>query len=199
VKKKRRIPRELTEGLKPRISLLRSDYAEAYVRAKGARDAGIAKKFAALLHLYGVPLGPHCWYDLCLAMAEEGFPGFREKSGRKPKKWTSVVLLMLAGEMRREIDAGASTQELAAQRLASNEPWRGFPIAGRWRDKKDRVPWANLLYRYTRMGSAYRTIGSDAYLMLREKEPCSIGLSEYGTSCASRSGPENNPALKPSG
>ena len=69
-KKKRTLPRELTEGLKPiRISHLRPDYAEAYMRAMAERDAEIAKKLAALLHWYGIAPLPHCWYKLCLALA----------------------------------------------------------------------------------------------------------------------------------
>jgi len=95
----------------------------------------------------------------------EQFTGFREKSGRKPKKWTMGVLFMLAGEMRHEIDGGARTQEIAAKSLAGREPWKGFLASGQWQDGTDREPWANLLYQYTRMPRHYRKVGTDAYLM----------------------------------
>jgi hypothetical protein len=161
------LPRALTQGLEPsRVGLLSENYDQALRAAVADRETAIAGKLEVLRHWYGVAPGPNCWRDLCLAMARERFPGFRVKAGRKPPKWTMGVLWILAGEMRRVMDAGAQTQEDAAQHLAERDPWKAFLERGRWKGKaipRDRHGWENLLNEYTRMPKGYRAIGEDAY------------------------------------
>lgn len=167
---RRRPPHELTVGLKPvRIGLLRDDHDEAYARAMAERGAEISRKLDILREWYGVATGPNCWRDLCLAMAAERFPGFRDKAARKPRKWTRGTLPMLAGEMLRAKDAGASTQAQAAERLASSEPWKTFLARGRWKQKKELEPFSNLLEQYTHMPKRYRNLGEHVYLMHAEQ------------------------------
>jgi hypothetical protein len=152
-KRGRKLPLELREGLNPGLT---SD----------ERDAALSKKLAALFIWYNIsPADPHCWQSLSVAMAEDHFAGFRNKTGRKPKKWTVPVFLVLGGEMRREIDGGARSQEQAAKRLAMRNPWKTFLLPGRWRDGSAREPWENLLYQFTRMRRPFKEIGRDAYLM----------------------------------
>jgi hypothetical protein len=167
---RRRPPRELTLGLEPvRIGLLRDDHDEAYALATAERGAEITRRLDMLREWYGIAAGPDCWRELCLAMAAERFPGFRDRAARKPRKWTFGTLMMLAGEMLRVKDAGACTQAQAAERLANSEPWKRFLAPGRWGRKNELEPFSNLLEQYTHMPKGYRNIGEDAYLMHAEK------------------------------
>jgi hypothetical protein len=167
---KGKTPRELREGLLPiRVGLLREDYKEALRRAIAEREATIARKLEILRDWYGVETGPDCWRDLCLALAADRFPGFRDKAGRKPPKWTEGVLAMLAGEMRRADEEGARTQEKAAQHLAAREPWKGFLSRGQWKTNNYRERWENLLDQYTRMPKGYREVGEHAYSWHKEQ------------------------------
>lgn len=165
--KMRRLPRELKQGLKPiRIGLMQSDqeYSAALERACAERSAEVTHKLEILRQWYGIAAGPNCWRDLCLVMATELFPGFRDKAGRKPRKWTMGTLAMLSGEMRRQIDEGSATQELAAQKLAAREPWKSFLVRGRWRKAHDQEPSDTLLEQYTHTARRYRMMGENAYL-----------------------------------
>ncbi len=163
---RKRRPSELTVGLDPiRVGLLQEDFNGAYLRATTERDAEISRRLNVLREWYGVPPGADCWWQLCLAMARDKFPGFREKSVRKPRKWNSLTLTMLAGEMHRTVNDGATTQPKAAEILAASEPWKGFLAPGRWSRSKAYSAASNLLEQYTHMAARDRTIGEHAYLM----------------------------------
>jgi len=161
-------PAELKEGLKPiKISVLlsRQDYARACALALKQRETELSRKLEALRKWYGVAAGPTAYRELCIALAAERFPGFREKSGRKPKKWTMAALWILAGEMCRELESGGN-QEQAAKRLAKREPWRSLLASGGWRAARAsgrREAWETLLHRYTHTPARHRSIGEHAY------------------------------------
>lgn len=160
---KPKVPVELTEGLAPiRTYPMRPDCDELHARALAERQETIAHKMTALRAHYGIADGPDCWYQLCLAMAEERYPGFRIKTGRKPEKWTGLVILMLAGEMKRELEDGASSQREAAEQLAAREPWESF-LAWGAHNIKDRDPAANLLHQYTHMADGLKRVGGEVY------------------------------------
>ena len=71
---------------------------------------------------------------------------------------------MLAGDMRRAKEGGATTQERAAQKLAASDPWKAFLSRGQQQKNESRERWENLLDQYTRMPKRYRAVGEDAYL-----------------------------------
>ncbi len=149
------MPRELTEGLEPiRILRMRPDYKDRHAQAHADREATIARKMAILRSHFDIKDGRNCWYFLCLALAQELYTGFRIKEPLRPLKYTPVVRGILVGEMQRELNQGATSQQQAAERLASREPWMSFLEEGRHRrdpKAKDRDRADNLLYQYTRI------------------------------------------------
>lgn len=70
---------------------------------------------------------------------------------------------MLAGDLRRELDAGAVSNADAARRLAIREPWMSFLTAGRWRDARSRDIGAPLLQASKTLVERDEKMGEAAY------------------------------------
>jgi len=86
------------------------------------------QQLTLLLDQHGIDRkGNNRWFLLACKLADKYEPAFQPlKTLGRPPKWSEDRLLILAGEIWREIKAGARTQRIAAKRLAAREPWRSF-------------------------------------------------------------------------
>jgi hypothetical protein len=114
----------------------------------------------------GIQAGPDAGYRLALEIA--GSEARRLNPGR-PRSWTEFELSVLAGEVRRELDAGARSITDACKRLAAT-PWWAMWLsprswdAPRWRKSAaPRGGWDVLRKAYQNADPRLRKVGEHAY------------------------------------
>lgn len=90
------------------------------------------KNLDLLCEYFNIPFGPNQYLALSLELAREVVPCFKVKAKEgRPRKWSELVLGMLAVEIERLVEAGNSL-DAASKVLSTREPWASFLEA--WSD-----------------------------------------------------------------
>jgi hypothetical protein len=168
---KKAIPEVLKKPLKSlRFSLLAQD--EENERKLRDQQDEINAKLEVLLDFHEIDRGYGQWKQLSYVLAAEKFPGFREGTRGRKLTWSDHVLFILAGAMRRELDAGSNSKAAAAAALVSREPWKSFVNRNPWGAKKSNKPdpAAIILQQYKTMDAKKLTLGEKAMLYHRHLE-----------------------------
>ena len=149
-----------------------------------------------------LPQGPEAAEQIALRLAASEVQQLRQRPRGRPKKirrdkllrgrprqWGQFELSLLAGEVTRELDNGASSVPDACKRLAETPWWSGWLAKRQWRNRTSPLrssrcrDWDALRKAYATMDLRLYVIGKHAYrYSVAEDEPDIPPLSErrYG-------------------